>query len=360
MTSLGDTEAERNDTVNTEQKQELDKLRSRWKLDSATALKNKTSYILKRSRADYLRVMGSEAEAGLPEYQAECLETVAGIGNHKEVAVVERERVVEIVSNVFEHVPEDTVLGKLGAELQEEIRGVFSKKKKPVESAVVEMELSDGNPVKELVLDAKDVPGPSLMRNKYVSVAVGTSLVVAAGLAGVSSANAYPYTVKTVDSSHNQSYTVPADALEPRAPRGLGIYIPVMQYPFDPAVISDGWGYRSKPCSSCSSNHEGVDFNPGYGAEIPAVMNGTVIEAEYSGSLGVHVYIDDGYGMITMYGHMAEGSLRVNVGDVVTRGQIIGQVGSTGTSTGAHLHFAIQMDGEMVNPIPVLDAHPVR
>lgn len=358
MTSLGDTEAERNDTVNmnTEQKEQLEKLRGRWNLECASALKNKTSYILKRSRADYLRVMGEESENGLPEYQAECIELVAGIGNHKEVAVVERERVVEIVDSVFEHIPEDTVLGKLGAEIREEIRGAFSRKKLAPSSLVLEQ--SDGTPKTELVLDAEEVPGPSVsgFRNKYLSVSVASALVLGAGVAGITSAEASPYVEPVV----GQSLFVSADSLEPRAPRDLGIYIPQMIYPFDPSVISDGWGYRAKPCASCSSNHEGVDFNPGYGAEIPSVMDGTVVEAQYSGSLGVHVYVDDGYGMITMYGHMAEGSLRVQVGDKVKRGQIIGQVGSTGTSTGAHLHFAIQLDGEMVNPIPVLDKFPVR
>lgn len=362
MTSPGDTWAERNDTVNTEQKQELDKLRGRWKLDSAVALKNKTSYILKRSRADYLRVMGEEAEAGLPEYQAECLEAVAGIGNHKEVAVVERERIIEIVDVAFENVPEDTVLGKLGAEIREEIRGVFSRKKN-VEPKPLEIELSDGNPVKELVLEADEVPGPpdtpvDIVRNKYVSVVVGTALVVALGSAGAGAAQAYPY--KYMEPVKTQSLVVPPDALEPVAHRDIGIYIPQMIYPFDPSVISDGWGWRSKPCASCSSNHQGVDFNPGYGAEIVSVMDGTVVEAEFSGSLGAHVYIDDGYGMITMYGHMIGDSIRVNVGDKVERGQVIGRVGSTGTSTGAHLHFAIQLDGEMVDPIPVLNQFPVR
>lgn len=365
MTSPGDTWAERNDTVNTEQKQELDKLRGRWKLDSAIALKNKTSYILKRSRADYLRVMGEDSESGLPEYQAECLEAVAGIGNHKEVAVVERERIAEIVGDAFEHIPEDTVLGKLGAEIQEEIRGVFSRKKN-VEPKPLQIELSDGNPVKEIVLEAEDVPGPEtraidIVRNKYVSVTIASSLVLAASVTGITSAQAYPSGMTIVDRSENaQTYITPADAIAPRATRDLGIYIPQMIYPFDPSVISDGFGYRSKPCAECSSDHQGVDFNPGYGAEIPASMAGTVIEAEFSGSLGAHVYIDDGYGMITMYGHMVGDSIRVNVGDKVERGQIIGRVGSTGTSTGAHLHFAIQLDGEMVDPIGVLNSYPVR
>jgi murein DD-endopeptidase MepM/ murein hydrolase activator NlpD len=130
-----------------------------------------------------------------------------------------------------------------------------------------------------------------------------------------------------------------------------------MIYPFDPSYITDRWGWRVKPCDTCSAFHEGVDFNPGYGTNIPSVMDGTVIEAEYSGSLGEHVYIDDGYGMITMYGHMISGSIQVAVGEKVKQGQIIGQVGNTGSSTGAHLHFAIKLDGAMVDPLPLLQKY---
>lgn len=146
----------------------------------------------------------------------------------------------------------------------------------------------------------------------------------------------------------------------PSAYRGPTIYIPQMIYPFDPSVISDTYGFRVKPCNSCSSLHQGVDFNPGYGAYIPAVMKGTVTVAQYSGSLGVHVYIDDGYGLVTIYGHMIAGSVPVQVGDRVEQGDIIGQVGNTGTSTGPHLHFAIQINGMLVDPIPVLNKHPNR
>jgi murein DD-endopeptidase MepM/ murein hydrolase activator NlpD len=306
-----------------------------------------------------MAVVGSEK--GLAAYQAEVLELTAGIGNHKEVASVERERLVSIVDDVFQHVPEDTVLGKLSSELKDEVRAVFSRRKKKVQ------ETPTPSPSNEIVLDKEDIPGPTkraekLLRNKYVTTAIASTLFLALGTSG---AEAIPSdcgigVLKVIDSSHNQRYTVPANAAQPRATRELGIYIPQMQYPFDPSVITDRFGWRVKPCDSCSANHEGVDFNPGYGAEVTSVMYGTVIEAEYSGSLGVHVYIDDGYGMITMYGHMIDGSIAVNVGDKVSRGQKLGKVGSTGSSTGPHLHFGIKLDGEMVDPLVILNRYPLR
>jgi len=158
----------------------------------------------------------------------------------------------------------------------------------------------------------------------------------------------------------NSQHLVVSSTAKPNASRGPGLYIPQMIYPFDPSVISDRWGLRATPCSVCSDFHQGIDFNPEYGANIPSVMDGTVIEAEYSGSLGEHVYIDDGYGLVTMYGHMIKGSLQVSVGQKVTQGQIIGQVGNTGSSTGAHLHFAISIDGVVVDPLPVLNKYPNR
>ena len=79
--------------------------------------------------------------------------------------------------------------------------------------------------------------------------------------------------------------------------------------------------------------------------------------ADYSGSYGVHVIIrDEGYTDV-YYAHMIDGSLKVKAGDVVTQGQEIGNVGNTGTSTGPHLHFAIMMDGEFINPVPFLEKY---
>jgi len=362
MTSLGSTEAERNDTVKSEQKQELEKLRLRWNLECATAQKNKVAYVLKRSRDNYLRVMGSER--GLLQYQAEVLELSAGIGNHKEVAISERERIVDIIDDVFSSVPEDTVLGKLRAELQEEVRGVFSGKK--LTPAVFAPESSDCAPKDELILETKDIPGPSrrgidVVRNKYTVLTVGAGLAMAVGLTGTSS-QAYPANLLTgvaVDYSDSQTFTAGSYA-PPKIDRMNDFYFPRMIYPFPLSTMSDGWGWRNKPCAECSSDHQGVDFNPGYGADVVSVMDGTVIKAEYSGEYGVHVYIHDGFEMTTIYAHMIDGSLAVNVGDKVMQGQKLGEVGDTGLSTGPHLHFAIMMNDVLVDPLPVLEMYHQR
>lgn len=121
-----------------------------------------------------------------------------------------------------------------------------------------------------------------------------------------------------------------------------------IQWPFAVGVpVGDRFGYRN--CAGCSVNHGGTDFNPGDGSPIQAIADGvvrTVIDGE--GSLGVHVIVDheiDGQLVSSVYAHMQHGTAAVNEGDPVKVGQLLGLVGSTGMSTGPHLHFEIRLDG---------------
>lgn len=119
-----------------------------------------------------------------------------------------------------------------------------------------------------------------------------------------------------------------------------------------PVRMSSGFGYRSAPCAACSSLHQGLDFNPGMGAPIGAVAAGTVRVSGTYFSYGTTVIIDhviEGRRVSTLYGHMIPGSSPLQAGDTVEAGQFIGSVGSSGVSTGAHLHLEVLMDG--VTPI---------
>jgi murein DD-endopeptidase MepM/ murein hydrolase activator NlpD len=122
----------------------------------------------------------------------------------------------------------------------------------------------------------------------------------------------------------------------------------IIQWPFAVGVhIGDEFGYRN--CAGCSVNHGGQDFNPGLGAPIQAISDGVVSFAEDGeGSLGVHMIIDhmiDGELVSSVYAHMIHGSMLFKAGDVIKVGQVIGQTGSTGMSTGPHLHFEIRLGG---------------
>jgi len=127
-----------------------------------------------------------------------------------------------------------------------------------------------------------------------------------------------------------------------------------------PVRMSSGFGYRSAPCGACSSLHQGLDFNPGMGAPIGAVAAGTVRVSGTYFSYGTAVIIDhviDGREVSTLYGHMIPGSSPLKVGDTVEAGQFIGKVGSSGVSTGAHLHLEVLIDGETpIDPEAWLEA----
>jgi len=105
-------------------------------------------------------------------------------------------------------------------------------------------------------------------------------------------------------------------------------------------------------------------MNPGEGTPIQVIADGVVTKAVASdaGGLGVYVYIDhviDGETITSVYAHMLEGSLQLSVGQVVKVGDQVGNVGNTGTSTGAHLHFEIHVNGVPIDPIPWLTSHVV-
>ena len=126
--------------------------------------------------------------------------------------------------------------------------------------------------------------------------------------------------------------------------------------------ISDGYGARVSPCDGCSSMHLAVDFDAGRGAEVRSMAAGVVVKigTPATSSLGNFVTIEheiDGKTIASVYGHLQDASIPLQVGDNVTVGQLVGLVGSTGATTGPHLHFELWVGGSNVNPIVWLRAH---
>jgi murein DD-endopeptidase MepM/ murein hydrolase activator NlpD len=115
--------------------------------------------------------------------------------------------------------------------------------------------------------------------------------------------------------------------------------------------IASGYGPRLAPCSGCSSFHEGVDIAAGCWAPIYAAHSGTVVYAGLYGGYGNYIRIDHGGGITTAYGHIVNGGIQVGSGERVRAGQIIARVGSTGHSTGCHLHFEVRIWGSATNPV---------
>ena len=112
--------------------------------------------------------------------------------------------------------------------------------------------------------------------------------------------------------------------------------------------VTSDYGPRTSPTNGASSNHKGIDIGAAYGADIVAADGGTVLVATYSSSGGNYVIIDHGGGLCTVYMHAS--SLTVSAGQTVSKGQVIAKVGSTGISTGNHLHFGVTLNGVYVSP----------
>ena len=129
--------------------------------------------------------------------------------------------------------------------------------------------------------------------------------------------------------------------------------------PYRKPVIGDveftsGFGVRSDPFLGRPAMHTGLDFRAAAGDPVRATANGKVVSSGWAGGYGRMVEVDHGNGLSTRYGHLSE--ILVKVGDVVRMGQVVGAVGSTGRSTGPHLHYETRIDGEAVDPQKFLRA----
>lgn len=116
--------------------------------------------------------------------------------------------------------------------------------------------------------------------------------------------------------------------------------------------VTSVYGPRVHPVTGVNSIHTGVDFGASYGTAIVAAKAGVVTTATYHTAYGNMVIIDHGDGTSTLYAHAS--SFAISVGQTVSQGQTIAYVGSTGYSTGPHLHFEIRINGQHVNPLPYL------
>jgi murein DD-endopeptidase MepM/ murein hydrolase activator NlpD len=125
------------------------------------------------------------------------------------------------------------------------------------------------------------------------------------------------------------------------------------------APIIDGWfssnfGFRIDPFNGQRSFHEGIDFPAEAGTPIVAAASGKVVTAEWHPEYGRMIEIDHGNGLLSRYAHASR--MLVKVGDLVVRGQEVGTVGSTGRSTGPHLHFEVRLNGVPQNPARFLQS----
>ncbi len=140
---------------------------------------------------------------------------------------------------------------------------------------------------------------------------------------------------KKLDSLQNGAIAIPSDK------------------PVKTGAFTSGYGVRSDPFQGRAAMHAGIDLSGPVGTPIYATADGTVAAAGWSsGGYGNLVKIDHGRGIETRYAHLA--SIAIQPGQHITRGQMIGSMGSTGRSTGSHLHYEVRIDDRAVNPIPFM------
>jgi murein DD-endopeptidase MepM/ murein hydrolase activator NlpD len=132
------------------------------------------------------------------------------------------------------------------------------------------------------------------------------------------------------------------------------VYVPFRKPVTGDVDLSSTFGVRVDPFLHIPAMHTGLDFRGDTGDPVRATAAGTVTSAGWSGGYGRMVEIDHGNGLSTRYGHLSQ--IEVNVGDEIRIGQVVGRMGSTGRSTGPHLHYETRIDGEAVDPQKFLNA----
>jgi murein DD-endopeptidase MepM/ murein hydrolase activator NlpD len=125
----------------------------------------------------------------------------------------------------------------------------------------------------------------------------------------------------------------------------------VLSWPL-PGNVTSGFGYRIHPIFHVGKLHTGIDLDGNTGDPIKAAALGVVVSAGWRGGYGKCVVLDHGGGLATLYAHQSV--IMVSEGQTVKRRQVIGKVGSTGYSTGPHLHFEVRVDGSPVDPMKYL------
>lgn len=135
--------------------------------------------------------------------------------------------------------------------------------------------------------------------------------------------------------------------------KGRSIRTALLRTPMDGARISSGFGPRKHPILGYTRLHRGVDFAAPKGTEVYASGDGVVEKAGRAGGLGIHVRIKHAEGYSTVYGHLSRLAKDLKKGDTVKQGQVIGLVGSTGLSTGPHLHYEVWRDEDAIDPASI-------
>ena len=160
---------------------------------------------------------------------------------------------------------------------------------------------------------------------------------------------------EAADSDHGDDAADP-DEDEPfdsEAVKALAREMPIHN-PVPGRPVSSSFGVRRDPIIRRPAMHAGIDFRAPSGTDIRSAGAGTVVKSGWNGGYGRMVEIDHGNGLTTRYAHMSK--LRVKKGQTVETGDVVGEVGSSGRSTGPHLHYEVRRNGDAIDPLRFLKA----
>ncbi|MFN4038647.1 MAG: M23 family metallopeptidase [Erythrobacter sp.] len=148
------------------------------------------------------------------------------------------------------------------------------------------------------------------------------------------------------------------DRAGPTNPTERAIVSIPSRMPLVGSVLTSSYGMRTHPVLGGTRKHSGIDLAAPTGTPVYATADGVVSRADWYSTYGLYISLEHGASLQTRYAHLSR--LAVAAGDVVKKGDLIGYVGSTGRSTGPHLHYEVRVDGVAVNPIPYMMADERR
>ncbi len=159
---------------------------------------------------------------------------------------------------------------------------------------------------------------------------------------------------KSMDSSASLAATTNGPAATTPLFRPASVAVP-SRMPVEGASLTSGYGMRNHPVLGGRRQHRGVDLAMPTGTPVYATADGVISKAEWFSSYGLYISLEHGAAIQTRYGHLSR--LAVAAGQPVKKGDLIGYVGSTGRSTGPHLHYEVRIAGTAVNPVPYMQGN---
>ena len=295
--------------------------------DQYESMKKRIRYMYENGNTGFVEILCSSRTISEFLNNAEYISTISGYDRNM---LVEFQKVVTNVEN------QEAALKKEYEELQTMQDDLITK-----QNDVNQLLTSKQSEIQKLDSELGDTKNKLAQLEAEAAEAAKKQKEAAEAAAAAKKAQAAAAAKKSTSSSSSGSSSGSAGA---SVISGNGTFA----HPCPAGYISSTFGYRVQPIAGASTNHKGIDFAAATGTPIYAAAAGTVISAGYAGNAGNLLVINHGNGLLTYYMHCNK--IYVSAGQKVSRGQNVAAVGTTGNSTGPHLHFQVMLNGTPVNP----------